>query len=122
MFDCEETTEERIDDGHDSSQPLNDWIIEQKAIAVPAMLFGEFWLEGEMAMLFANAGQGKSVLAMQIAEAIARGKPVGPLSMTAGKRKVLYVDLEMNVSQLAMRYTVDADGGRKLKKHHRFPA
>src|SRR5258706_5179079 len=122
MFDREETTEERMDEGHVSSQPLNDWIVEQKGVAAGRAFFGEFWLEGEMAMLFANAGQGKSVLAMEIAEAIAHGKPVGPLSMTAGKRKVLYVDLEMNVRQVTMRYTADGDGGGTLKKRHRFPA
>ncbi len=120
MFDRVETTEVVEDAGHSLSRPLNDWIVAEKATAAPAMFFGEFWLENEMAVLFAGAGLGKSVLAMQLAESIVRGQPISPLPMTASKRRVLYVDLEMNSRQLAMRYTADADSGRVMKKRYRF--
>src|SRR2546430_14470578 len=49
----------------------------------PRMLFDEFWREGELAVLFGDTGVGKSVLAMQIGDAIARGTCVGPLRVTA---------------------------------------
>ena len=34
-----------------------------------AQLFDEFWREGELAMLFGAAGTGKSLLAVQVADA-----------------------------------------------------
>ncbi len=37
------------------------------------MLFGEFWHQGELCILFADTNVGKSVLAVQIANNIARG-------------------------------------------------
>ena len=120
MFDGIKTTEEPADATESGSRPLNDWLVAEKTATAPAMFYGEFWLEDEMAMLCADAGLGKSVLAMQLAESIARGRPISPLPMTAKARKVLYVDMEMNTKQLAMRYTVDAESGRELKKRYRF--
>jgi len=40
----------------------------------PRALFGDLFREGELAILFADTGIGKSILATQIGEAIARGK------------------------------------------------
>src|SRR5436190_16016901 len=75
-----------------------------------AQLFDEFWREGELAMLFGASGTGKSVLAVQIADALARGTPMHGFVMPSGRRKVLYVDLSFSDSQFRERY------GR-----HRFP-
>lgn len=86
----------------------------------PMQLLGEFWLEGEIAFLFGEAGVGKSVLAMQIAESLARSRPVEPLELTAGPRKVLYVDLEISPKQLQMRYSDDGNGDGKLGKRYAF--
>ncbi len=38
-------------------------------------LFGNMWRTGEVALLFGETGVSKSILAMQIAESIARGLP-----------------------------------------------
>ena len=54
----------------------NEWIRGAKSRPVPKRLFGEFWLESELAILFADTGVGKSLLAVQIAESIARGRPM----------------------------------------------
>ena len=56
------------------------------------MLFGEFWHQGELSILFADTNVGKSVLAVQIANNIARGKKTGPFACTAKPEKVMYVD------------------------------
>jgi len=69
-------------------------------------LFGEFWLEGELAILFADTGKGKSLLAVQIAESIARGRPIGPLEMTGRPQTVgdwLRVDLRASTPVRAVR-------------------
>ena len=72
----------------------------------PGMLFGEFWRESELAILFADAGAGKSLLAMQIAESLARGHAIGPLNITAKPQKGLYFDLDLTEQQFGIRYAV----------------
>ncbi|MBK9214472.1 MAG: AAA family ATPase [Chloracidobacterium sp.] len=86
----------------------------------PMSLFGELWLEGEMALLFGEVGVGKSVLATQIAESLARSWQLGPLERTAGPRRVLYVDLEMSRKQVQMRYSDDGRTDGKLGEHYAF--
>lgn len=96
----------------------NQCIRESKQQPVPKMLFGEFWREGELSMLFGDSGSGKSVLAVQIAESIARGKPVEPQRLTARPQKVLYFDFELTDKQFEMRYAKFR--GDTLKRHYRF--
>ncbi|WP_186458828.1 AAA family ATPase [Mucilaginibacter achroorhodeus] len=69
------------------------------------MLFGEFWHEGEIAILLADTNVGKSVLAVQIANSIAEGRPIAPFGMDADPAKVLYVDFELGTRQFYKRYT-----------------
>ncbi len=90
-----------------------------------AMLFGDLWLTGELSVMFAGAGGGKSLLAVQIAESIASGTAIEPFEMTAPAQKVLYIDLEQSASQFRARYTAEADNSRGKKrlnepKKHRF--
>lgn len=67
-------------------------------------LFDAFWREGELALLFGEAGAGKSVLAVQIADNIARGRdPMGNAGRRK-RRKVLYVDLVLTDKQFGARY------------------
>ena len=74
-------------------------------------LFDEFWREGELAVLFGAAGSGKSILAMQLAEALARGSGIDGFRMASGGRRVLYVDLQHADFQHRARYR-DAGGKR----------
>lgn len=100
----------------------NEWLAQARKRPIPQKLFGEFWLEGETAVLFGDAGTGKSALAMQLAESIARGKGIGPFETAAAPQKVLYIDLEMNDRQFERRYAADHAGGRArfLHGHYRF--
>jgi len=101
----------------------NEWLRESKELPAPRMLFGDFWLEGELAILFADTGKGKSILAVQLAEAIARGRPVEPLQNTAEPQKVLYLDFELTAKQFEMRYSADRDPSSTdayLHRHYKF--
>ncbi len=67
-------------------------------------LFGDMWLTGELAVMFAEAGCGKSLLAVQIADGIARGAAFKPLDAKPRRQKVVYVDLESTHEQFCSRY------------------
>jgi hypothetical protein len=69
------------------------------------MLFGEFWYQHELCFLFANTNTGKSILAVQIANAISRGSKAGPFPCTAAAAKVLYADFELSNLQFHRRYS-----------------
>src|SRR5881628_574745 len=85
----------------------NEWRELAEATLQPAKpLFGELWMEGDIAVLAGEPGVGKSVLAMQIAESIARGRAIEPFGMIGGldapgpgAQDVLYVDLETSAAQ-----------------------
>jgi transcriptional regulator with XRE-family HTH domain len=99
----------------------NGWIDGAKRRPVPKKLFGDFWLEGELCILFSDTGKGKSILAVQIAESIARGTCIQPIAMTAGPQTVLYLDLELSDKQFEMRYAEDAEPDADyLGNHYRF--
>lgn len=84
-------------------------------------LFGSFWLKGEVAVLFGERGSGKSLLAVQLAESLASGRP---LISYSGKRtqpqKVLYVDFQLSNERFTERYLRPSrrPGGRPRK--HKF--
>ncbi len=79
-------------------------------------LFGPFWREGEVAIVFADTGKGKSLLAVQIAESIASGNAIAPLRPPANPQPVLYFDFELNERQFANRYSLPSDdGGREAE-------
>lgn len=87
----------------------------RKRFKPAAMLFDEFWREGELALMFGAAGTGKSVLAVQVGDALARGRPLAGFRMPTGRRRVLLVDLDLSDAQFEARYThAEADGGPPL--------
>lgn len=87
------------------STSANNWINEVKDLPTPKMLFGEFWVENEIAILFADTNVGKTILAVQIADSISRGIPIDGFRMEAEKQKVLYFDFELSAKQFQLRYT-----------------
>jgi len=97
-------------------KPANQWLEDAEKRPEQRALFGDFWLEGELSILFSDSGRGKSTLAVQIAEAIARGKPIPPMESSCEAQSVLYFDFELSEKQFAARYSaVDEDG-----KRHRY--
>ena len=94
----------------------NDWIEEAKKRPIPRMLFGELWFEGELCMMFADTGLGKSILAVQISDSIAKGEAIPPFKLEAPPQPVLYFDFELSDKQFETRYSTD------YKNHYQFNA
>jgi len=92
----------------------NGWIESAKARPIPEMLFGEFWFEGELCILFADTNLGKSILAVQIADSISRGEAIPGFKMQAPPQPVLIFDFEMGDKQFEVRYS---DG---YQNHYQF--
>ena len=85
----------------------NTWLQEASKRPVPKMLFGKLWYEGELCILFADSNLGKSILAVQIANAISTGQSANPFTCEAEPQPVLYFDFELSEKQFEARYSVD---------------
>jgi RecA-family ATPase len=90
-------------------QTANLWIDEAKLRPAPKTLFGEFWYEGEVCILFADTNVGKSILAVQIADNIAKGEIFGLLCSETKAQKVIYFDFELSDKQFEGRYSEKAN-------------
>lgn len=86
-------------------KPANIWIDEAKSRPVPKMLFGEFWFEGELCILFADTNLGKSILAVQIANSISIGNSICGLKLECLPSPVIYFDFELSDKQFENRYS-----------------
>ncbi|SHL88852.1 AAA family ATPase [Mucilaginibacter sp. OK098] len=95
-------------------QPAQQWIEDAKGRPIPKMLFDAFWFEGELCILFAENGVGKSLLAVQIANSISLGLPIAGFKFEAAKQPVLYYDFELSDKQFEGRYSID------YKNHYIF--
>lgn len=98
----------------------NEWLMDAMQRPIPKMLFGEFWFEGELCILFADTNLGKSIMAVQIAESIARGEGIGFFPLTAEKQKVLYMDFELSDKQFETRYSETRAGSDYSTNHYQF--
>lgn len=89
----------------------NSWMIEASLEPRAQRLYGDLWYEGETCILFADTNVGKSILAVQIANAIAMGEePFIPnIEIETGRQPVLYADLELSKRQFLNRYS-DSNG------------
>lgn len=99
-------------------QDANQWLENAKLRPVPKMLFGELWFEGELCILFADTGKGKSILAVQIGDSISKGEDIGIFRLEAGKQKVLYFDFELSDKQFEARYSTK--NGDYFTNHYLF--
>lgn len=95
----------------------NDYLASRKRFREPEMLFDEFWREGEVALLFGAAGTGKSILAVQLADALSRGRAIVGFRAPRGRRRVLYVDLRHTDEQFMMRCSWSADIYPRRRPH-----
>lgn len=87
----------------------NDWMERAKAKPIQKKLVGDLWYENEATVMFAETNAGKSILAVQIADAISRGVGIGPLEFTSSAQPIAYFDFELNERQFSIRYTIDGE-------------
>ena len=78
------------------------WIEQAKTRPIPQMLFGEFWFEGELCILFADTNLGKSILAVQIGNSISKGEQIRGFKLEAPKQPILYFDFELGDKQFEL--------------------
>ena len=88
-----------------SVKSANAWIEDSLKAPDPKMYFHDLIVQFENTVIFASSNVGKSILAIQIAEDIARTE------------KILYVDLELSGKQFQLRYTDPSTG-----EIHIFPS
>jgi RecA-family ATPase len=86
-------------------KPINDWIEEAKNRPIPNRLFSEFWYENETCILFADTNLGKSILALQMSNALSKGITIEGFKMEILAQKVLYFDFELSDKQVENRYS-----------------
>ena len=90
------------------ARPANAYIegVEPDARAKRRLL-GDFWLEGELSVLFSETGLGKSALAMQIGRALTGGKRFDPFETDIDPIRCAYFDFELTDAQFRLRYTAE---------------
>jgi RecA-family ATPase len=91
-------------------QSANHWMQQASTRPVPRMLFGKFWYQGELCILFADSNLGKSILAVQIGNCISTGKAMEPFDIEAPQQPVLYCDFELTDKQFEARYSDNYTG------------
>ena len=98
----------------------NEWLNEAKNTPIPEMLFGEFWHEGEICILFSDSNLGKSILSVQIADSISKGQQIPGFKLEAKKQPVLYFDFELSAKQFEVRYSIKNEAQKVFESHYSF--
>lgn len=98
----------------------NQWIKESKLNPIPRMLFGEFWFENELCIMFADTNQGKSILAVQIANSISNGQNIPGFKLEAPSQAVLYFDFELSAKQFESRYSIKNENEKRFEDHYEW--
>jgi len=96
------------------------WIEQAKTRPIPQMLFGEFWFEGELCILFADTNLGKSILAVQIGNSISKGEQIQGFKLETSKQPILYFDFELTEKQFEGRYSVKNEIEKRYEQHYTF--
>lgn len=86
-------------------KPAADWLASGEYLQGDDMLFGDFWHEDELSILFADTNVGKSILAVQIGNSISRGETIPGFAMKRQPENILYFDFELSAKQFEKRYT-----------------
>ena len=86
-------------------KPASNWIDAAKQRPIPMKLFGDLWYEGELCILYADTNLGKSILAVQIGNAISRGESISGFPNESSLQKILYFDFELSEKQFEARYS-----------------
>jgi hypothetical protein len=92
-------------------KPAAEWLqATDNGTEAAATLFGDFWYQGELCILFADTNVGKSILAVQIGDSLSRGEPIPGFYGARKPEKVLYFDFELSAAQFRKRYSSDIFG------------
>ena len=108
-----------MEGGHEDAfiiKPAARWLQTANKTGGASMLFGEFWYEGELCILFADTNVGKSILAVQIGDSITRGTGIGNFTKQADPARVLYFDFELTTKQFETRYSSATQGNYAFNK------
>ncbi|AMR30732.1 hypothetical protein A0256_04500 [Mucilaginibacter sp. PAMC 26640] len=81
-----------------------DWLTLPAGENMGDRLCGDLWFKNELCIMFADTNAGKSILAVQIGDAIGRGEAMGNLAVKQQTTPVLYFDFELSAEQFATRY------------------
>ncbi len=115
----------------------NQWLADAAKRPSPKQLFGEFWFQSELCILFADTNVGKSILAVQIGEAVSRGVGSSQYSVVEEKnsdpatgyrlpttecspQKVVYFDFELTDKQFESRVSTRVAGSDHCTDHYQF--
>ncbi|MEJ7847557.1 MAG: AAA family ATPase [Pyrinomonadaceae bacterium] len=101
-------------------QTATRWLADSSQRPAPKMLFGEFWFEGEICILFADTNVGKSILAVQITDSIACGRQIDGIPTEAEGQKAIYFDFELSDKQFEGRYSEKAAGANYYSNAYEF--
>lgn len=92
-------------------KPATDWLQNtDDAAHSDTMLFGDFWYQNELCIMFADTNVGKSILAVQIGDSLSKGEPIPGFNAVPKAAKVLYFDFELSAAQFKKRYSDGAYG------------
>jgi hypothetical protein len=88
-------------------------------------MFGPLWLAEEVAVLYSTPGVGKTALAVQIGESLARGIPMAPFDKPlpgceVPPQRVLYIDFELTLQQFSRRYSTESEDGLRVENAYQF--
>jgi archaellum biogenesis ATPase FlaH len=98
-------TSTKINAGN-SPRTAKQRLLDAKEQAEIQSLMGAMWQTGELHILFADTGAGKSVWSTQIADALSKGLNVFEILPNKNKPlKVLFYDFELSDKQFQKRYT-----------------
>ena len=78
---------------------------EAKAKPPITPLFDDFWLKRELAFLFGSTNVGKTILAVQLLDAISKGSRIQRFDGPQEPMKVCLFDFELSESQFLKRYS-----------------
>jgi len=98
-------------------RPAADWLTNRVVSVTPDKLFGDFWYRGELCILFADTNVGKSILAVQIGNALSSGEPVPILGAQLPAEPVLYFDFELSAEQFEQRYSSRLNGPYRFNRN-----
>ncbi|MGV0977806.1 AAA family ATPase [Empedobacter falsenii] len=82
---------------------VSEFLEEAKSLPPTLPLFGSIWHSGELIILFADTGIGKSSLVYSLFDAITSRKTF--LNQSTSFKKVLYFDFELSSQSIYQRYT-----------------